>query len=74
MEVFDKHAPLKQKVKRATEVPYMTKALRKAIANRSRLENRYYRLKTDESKKTYKNKRTIAANYIKKRGRNFTKT
>ena len=32
----------------------MTKALRKAIANRSRLENRFYRDKTDVTKKAYK--------------------
>ena len=46
--------PLKKRVVRANEVPYMTKSLRKAIATRSRLENRYYRHKTAESKWVYK--------------------
>ena len=55
----------------------MTKALRKAIANRSRLENRYYRQKTDDSKTAYlyiifiKNKRTIAVDCIKRKGKSF---
>ena len=47
------HAPLKKKIVRANEVPYMTKALRKAmtkalrkaISNRSRLAHRYYKKK-----------------------------
>ena len=77
MEVLNAHAPLKKKVTRANEVPYMTKALRKAIANRSRLENRYYRQKTDDSKTAYlyiifiKNKRTIAVDCIKRKGKSF---
>ena len=52
--VIDKHAPKKKKVVHATEVPYMTKALRKAIADRSRLENRYQKSKTEESLQAYK--------------------
>ena len=47
MDVLNKHVPLKTKIVRANEVPYMTKALRKAIATRSRLENVYYRNKTE---------------------------
>ena len=43
LEVFNMHVPLKEKVVRANEVPYMTKALRKAFADRSRLENKYYK-------------------------------
>ena len=39
LEDLERHAPLKRKLLRANEVPYMTKALRKAIATRSRLEN-----------------------------------
>ena len=45
LEVLNIHAPLKKKIVRANEVPYMTKALRKAIANRSRMENQYYKKK-----------------------------
>ena len=52
--VIDKHTPRKKKVVRATDVPYMTKTLRKAIADRSRLENRYYKSKTGESLRAYK--------------------
>ena len=61
IEVLNKHAPLKKKVKRAIEVPYMTKKLRKAIANRSRLEKRHYRLKTEDSKIGYKKQKNYCS-------------
>ena len=54
LNCLNRHALLKKRVVRANEVPYMTKALRKAIATRSRLENRYYRNKTERSKTAYK--------------------
>ena len=37
LEVLNAHAPIKKRLFLANEVPYMTKALRKAIANRSRV-------------------------------------
>ena len=65
------HAPLKKKVVRANEVPYMTKALRKAIANRSRLENRYYHDKTDESKIAYNKQNNYCSRLYKKVRKKF---
>ena len=38
INTLNKHAPLKRKIVRANEVPYITKALEKAIATKSRLE------------------------------------
>ena len=67
--VIDKHAPRKKKVVRATDVPYMTKTLRKAIADRSRLENRYYKSKTGGPTK---NKRIFVVSCTKRKERNIT--
>ena len=39
LQVLEKHAPIKQKVVRANDKPFMTKALRKAIMRRSFLKN-----------------------------------
>ena len=49
---MNKHAPVKQKSVRANEGPFMTKALRKAIMNRTHLRNRYNRdiTKTERTK------------------------
>ena len=65
------HAPVKKKVVRANEAPYMTKALRKAIANRSRLENQYYRKKTDDSKMYYIKQRNFCSRLYKKERKKF---
>ena len=40
-DVVDRHAPLKQKMVRGNNAPFMTKQLNKAIMDRSRIKNRY---------------------------------
>ena len=54
INTLNKHAPLKKRLFVLNEVPYMTKNLKKAIATRSRLENRYYKVKSSENKLAYK--------------------
>ena len=44
----------------------MTKALRRAIANRSRLENQYYKYKTNESLRVYKKQKNFCSRLYKK--------
>ena len=61
----------KNKVVRATEVPYMTKALRKAIADRSRLENRYQKSKTEESLRAYKQQKNFCSRLYKKERKKY---
>ena len=53
LSVLNKHAPVKQKYVRANEGPFMTKALSKAIMNRTHLRNRYNKDRTDENKKAF---------------------
>ena len=48
------HAPIKGTLLRSNHVPYLTKALRKAIMERSELENKYIKNKTNENLKSYK--------------------
>ena len=59
-------APRKQKLVWANEVPCMTKTLRKAIANRSRLKNRYYKYKSGENLRAYKKQKYYTNLAIKK--------
>ena len=42
LTILNKHAPIKKKALRANHVPYMTKALRKAIMRRSNLQTLYF--------------------------------
>ena len=39
--ILDKHAPLKTKITRGNQAPFMTKSLSKAIMTRSRLRSKY---------------------------------
>ena len=71
LRVIDNHAPQKKKVLRATEVPYMTKALKKAIADRSRLENRYYKCKSDASLRAYKKQKNVCSKLYKKERKKY---
>ena len=73
LQILNTHAPLKKRLVRANEVPYMTKTLRKAIANRSRLENQYYKNKSGESLRAYKKQKNFCSRlYKKERKRYYT--
>ena len=56
-EVVEKHAPLKKKVLRDNQAPFMTKELSKEIMVRSRLRNKFNKHKTTENWKAYKAQR-----------------
>ena len=60
------HAPIKKKLLRANHVPYMTKALRKAIMKRSELESKYVKNKTNENLKSYKKQINFCSKLYKK--------
>ena len=64
--VLEKHATTKQRKVCANEVPYMTGALRKAIMTRSRLQNRYHKLKTDGSSQYFKRQRNFCNRLYKR--------
>ena len=49
----------------------MTKTLRKAIADRSRLENRYYKSKTGESLRAYKKQNNFCSKLYKKERKKY---
>ena len=71
IDKLNEYAPLKKRVVRSNEVPYMTKKLRKAISNRSRLKNRYYKLKTNESFLKFKKQRNYCSRLYKKERKIF---
>ena len=50
IEIFNKHAPMKQKYLRANQGRFMTKDLHKAIVKRSTLKNKFLRDRTDISR------------------------
>ena len=66
LTVLDKHAPVKQRVVRANDKPYMTKVLRKAIMRRSFLKNKYQKLKTEEAQKAFKKQKNYTNRLLRK--------
>ena len=51
MNLLHHHAPLKKKILRANNKPYITKKLRKAIMKRSQLQNIHWKTSTEKSLK-----------------------
>ena len=66
LRVLEKHAPLKKKLVRANEAPYIAKTLRKAIMRRSQLENKYRKQRTRENKTLYKKQKNFCSRLYKK--------
>ena len=56
---------------RANHVPYMTKALRKAIMKRSELESKYVKNKTSENLRSYKKQRNFCSKLYKKERKKY---
>ena len=71
LEILNMHAPLKKRIVRANEVPYMTRALRKSIATRSRLENKYYKNKSCESLRAYRKQKNFCSRLYKKERKKY---
>lgn len=69
LKVLEKHAPMRQKVLRANDKPFMTRILRKAIMKRSTLKNKYLKDKSDDSFKAFKRQKNYT-NRLAKRERN----
>ena len=70
-EILNKHALMKNKLVKANQAPYMTKALRKAIMRRSELETKYFKLKTNDALKAYKKQENYCSRLYKKERKKF---
>ena len=73
LEVLNTHAPIKKQLLRANHVPYMTKALRKAIMKRSEFESKYVKNKINENLKSYKKQRNLCSKLYKKERKKYYK-
>ena len=66
LEILNIHTPIKKKLLRANHVPYMAKALRKAIMKRFELESKYVESKTSENLRSHKKQRNFCSKLYKK--------
>ena len=73
MKALNRYAIMKKNFVRANEVPYMTKAFRKATMKRSRLESKYL-INSYQNMKIYKtNKKNLCSTLYKKRKKKYSK-
>ena len=71
LDTLEKYAPMKRKVIRGNEAPYMTKARKKAIMKRSELETKYFKNKTTDSLQNYKKHKHYCSRLYKKERRKY---
>ena len=71
LQVLEKHAPVKKVKVRANFPPYMTKRLRKAMMDRSRLEKRYYNNMTPLNRLIYRKQKNYVSNLYKKERKKY---
>ena len=65
LEILHKHAPIKKKMLRFNDNPFMTKALRKAIMHRSKLKEIFHKMRTKEDWNNYKKQRNLRVNLLR---------
>ena len=66
MDLLDHHVPLKKKILRANNAPYITKKIRREIMKRSQLENIYRKTLAETSLKAYKKQMNYVSRLYKK--------
>ena len=71
LSVLDKHAPKKLKYIRSNNCNFMTKELRKAIMNRSKLRNKFLKTRNEESKRRFNRQRNFCVSLLRKNKRGF---
>ena len=65
LEILHKHAPIKKKIFRFNDNPFMTKALRKAIMHRSKFKNIFHKTRAKEDCNSYKKQRNFCVNLLR---------
>ena len=71
MNIFDNHAPIKKKVLRCNQSPFITKIVRKEIMKRTFLRNKFLKNKSAVSKNLYNKQRNYCNLLIKKAKKDY---
>jgi len=81
INIFDNHAPRKQRVIKLQHFPFMNKELKQAIYQRNMMRNKYYKYRTSQYHLLYKQKRNtvnsikrqLTTSYIQQRCKTATR-
>ena len=69
--VLNKHAPRKKKYLRRNNEPFMTKALSKAIMQRTRLENKFSKNPTNQNRLSYTKQINFCLSHMSKKKKKY---
>ena len=69
--LFNKLAPLKKKTLRNNKSSFTTKEVGKAIMTRSRLRNKFLKIKSQECKQAYNKQRNLCVTMVRKAKKNY---
>ena len=67
LNVLNMHAPIKTKVIRGNQAPYITKAYRKAVMRRSELKTKYLKNSTLKNFNKFRKQKSFSSRFHKKR-------
>ena len=68
---WNAHAPVKKKVVRANNAPFMNKTLSQAFMHRSKLKNKYHKFPSEENRSLYKKYRNFCVGLLKKEKKKY---
>ena len=71
LNVLNKHAPIKTKVTRSNQAPYITKAYRKAVIKRPELKTKYLKNSTLENFNKFRKQKNFCSRLYKKERKKF---
>ena len=71
VSAWNSHAPVKKKVVRGNNAPFMNRTLSKAFMHRSKLKNRYHKFPKEVNKNSYKKYRNFCVSLLKNEKRNY---
>ena len=66
MNVLETHLPIKQKLLRGNQQPFMSKDLSKAFMHRSKLKNLYNKHPSEDNEIRYKRQRNYCVNLLRR--------
>ena len=71
MKLINRLAPIKQRYIRSNQQPFINKSVAKAIMNRSRVRNRFWKNPSEENRKAYNRQRNYCVNLIRREKRKY---
>ena len=71
MGILENHAPIKKKLVRGNNSPFVNRTLTKAFMHRSKLKNKFNKNSTEENKQAYTRQRNYCVGLVKREKKSY---